>query len=54
MGERNEALTQVRECIRLDEEEKSCWALYKKLKKLTKALDELQSHIEANRYEFLH
>ncbi len=49
MGERNDALAQVRECVKLDEEEKTCWGLYKKLKKLTKTMDELQAHLDANR-----
>ncbi len=53
MGERNEALGQVRECVRLDEEEKTCWALYKKLKKFTKVLDELQGHMDGQRYVYI-
>ena len=30
MGERQEAATQARECIKLDEEHKTCRALYRK------------------------
>lgn len=51
MGERNDALAQVRECVKLDEEQKQCWALYRKLKKLTKALDDLQGHMDGRRYD---
>ena len=40
---------QVRECVKLDEERTQCWALYRKLKKLTKALDDMQGHFDAHR-----
>lgn len=51
MGERQEASTQTRECIKLDEEHRVCRALYRKLKKLNKFLDEMQDHLQNNRHQ---
>ena len=38
IGEADESLTEIRECLKLDPEHKDCYPLYKKLKKVTKFL----------------
>ena len=36
LGEAEESLNEVRECLRLDPDHKDCFTLYKKLKKVAK------------------
>ncbi|EDQ91297.1 uncharacterized protein MONBRDRAFT_18046 [Monosiga brevicollis MX1] len=50
MGERADALTNIRECVKLDEEDKECFGFYKMLKKFNKAMDKLDAAYEHKRY----
>ncbi|KAK3586229.1 hypothetical protein CHS0354_014050 [Potamilus streckersoni] len=42
MGEADESLTQVKECLKLDPDHKECFSHYKKVKKLVKLMQEAQ------------
>ncbi|KAL7977683.1 hypothetical protein Chor_009632 [Crotalus horridus] len=41
---------QVRECLKLDQDDKDCFSHYKQGKKLTKQLESAEEHIKAQRY----
>uniref|UniRef100_A0A8C8S2G3 J domain-containing protein n=1 Tax=Pelusios castaneus TaxID=367368 RepID=A0A8C8S2G3_9SAUR len=42
---------QVRECLKLDQDDKACFAHYKQVKKLSKQLESAEEHVKAQRYE---
>ena len=43
VGEVHEGLNAIRECLKLDQDNKKCFKLYKRLKKLAKIIDQLES-----------
>ena len=49
MGERTDALTNIRECVKLDADDKECFDFYKMLKKFNKAMDKLDAAVNQNR-----
>eukprot|EP00054_Salpingoeca_dolichothecata_P037188 m.10014 g.10014 ORF g.10014 m.10014 type:complete len:477 (-) comp7316_c0_seq1:85-1515(-) len=49
-GDRQEALKSIRECVKLDDGNKPCRELYKKLKKFNKLADEIDKKLPAKRY----
>jgi len=51
LGEPEDSLIQVRECLKLDPEHKECFPHYKKVKKVAKLVQELQSNSNENNYE---
>lgn len=51
MGELEESLREIRECLKLDPEHKHCFPLYKKLKKLDKFVQDAEKSGEAEQYE---
>ena len=50
-GELEEALREIRECLKLDPEHKYCFPLYKKLKKLDKLVQDAEKSGESEQYE---
>lgn len=50
LGEVEEALREIRECLKLDPEHKHCFPLYKKLKKIDKAMQD--ANAEGEKEEF--
>ncbi|XP_061618977.1 dnaJ homolog subfamily C member 3b isoform X2 [Phyllopteryx taeniolatus] len=50
LGEHHESLNQVRECLKLDQDDKECLGHYKQVKKLSKQLDSAEELIRAERY----
>ncbi|KAL5004932.1 hypothetical protein ScPMuIL_018388 [Solemya velum] len=50
MGEADESLIQIRECLKLDPDHKDCFAHYKKVKKLVKQMNSIQEMINEQRY----
>ncbi|XP_066484286.1 dnaJ homolog subfamily C member 3-like [Tiliqua scincoides] len=51
LGEHEESLNHVRECLKLDQDDKDCFSHYKQVKKLAKQLESAEEHIKAQRYE---
>ncbi|XP_051982791.1 dnaJ homolog subfamily C member 3-like [Xyrauchen texanus] len=51
LGEHHESLNQVRECLKLDQDDKECFAHYKQVKKLSKQLDSAEELISEQRYQ---
>uniref|UniRef100_A0A8C5GGC6 DnaJ homolog subfamily C member 3 n=1 Tax=Gouania willdenowi TaxID=441366 RepID=A0A8C5GGC6_GOUWI len=51
LGEHHESLSHVRECLRLDQDDKECFSLYKQVKKLSKQLDSAEELIQEERYQ---
>eukprot|EP00041_Stephanoeca_diplocostata_P008263 m.120660 g.120660 ORF g.120660 m.120660 type:complete len:486 (+) comp17246_c0_seq1:257-1714(+) len=49
-GARNEALTQIRECVKLDADHKEAFKFYKKLKKFNKIMDKIDDNLGKNRF----
>jgi len=49
MGERQDALAQIRECVKLDEGNKECFKLYQKLKKFNKIYDKITTTSDQGR-----
>lgn len=43
----------VRECLKLDQDDKECFSHYKQVKKLSKQLDSAEELIEEGRWVFL-
>ena len=50
MGERQDALTQIRECVKLDNDDKACFDFYKMLKKFNKVMDKIDDNLAHNRH----
>ncbi|XP_065569904.1 dnaJ homolog subfamily C member 3-like [Artemia franciscana] len=50
MGEGNESLNEVRECLKLDPEHKECFPHYKKVKKVVKVVNDLNSAASDERF----
>uniref|UniRef100_A0A4W5KR97 DnaJ (Hsp40) homolog, subfamily C, member 3b n=1 Tax=Hucho hucho TaxID=62062 RepID=A0A4W5KR97_9TELE len=51
LGEHQESLGHVRECLKLDQDDKECLSHYKQVKKLSKQLDSAEEHIQEERYQ---
>ncbi|KAL4631463.1 hypothetical protein GN956_G15508 [Arapaima gigas] len=51
LGDHQEALSQVRECLKLDQDDKDCFSHYKQVKKLSKQLDSAEELISEQRYQ---
>ncbi|XP_040202853.1 dnaJ homolog subfamily C member 3-like isoform X2 [Rana temporaria] len=51
MGEHEESLSQVRECLKLDQDDKDCFSHYKQVKKLSRQLESAEELIRDHRYE---
>jgi hypothetical protein len=49
MGERNDALAQIRECVKLDADDKPCFEFYKKLKNLNKLAEKIDAGLSSSR-----
>uniref|UniRef100_A0A8C1WVS3 DnaJ homolog subfamily C member 3 n=1 Tax=Cyprinus carpio TaxID=7962 RepID=A0A8C1WVS3_CYPCA len=51
LGEHHDSLSQVRECLKLDQDDKDCFSHYKQVKKLSKQLDSAEELISEQRYQ---
>ncbi|XP_052217768.1 dnaJ homolog subfamily C member 3-like [Dreissena polymorpha] len=51
MGDADESLNQIKECLKLDPDHKECFPFYKKVKKLAKQLKESQEHSNAEQWD---
>ncbi|XP_046905230.1 dnaJ homolog subfamily C member 3b [Hypomesus transpacificus] len=51
LGEHHESLNHVRECLKLDQDDKECFSHYKLVKKLSKQLDIAEELIHEQRYQ---
>ncbi|TRY57605.1 hypothetical protein DNTS_032187 [Danionella cerebrum] len=49
LGEHHDSLSQVRECLKLDQDDKECFSHYKQVKKLSKQLDSAEELISEQR-----
>ncbi|XP_038126260.1 dnaJ homolog subfamily C member 3b [Cyprinodon tularosa] len=51
LGEHHESLNHIRECLKLDQDDKECFSHYKQVKKLSKQLDSAEELINEDRYQ---
>ncbi|KAL2079620.1 hypothetical protein ACEWY4_025364 [Coilia grayii] len=51
LGEHQDSLNQVRECLKLDQDDKECFAHYKQVKKLSKQMDSAEELISDQRFQ---
>uniref|UniRef100_A0A665V8W3 DnaJ homolog subfamily C member 3-like n=1 Tax=Echeneis naucrates TaxID=173247 RepID=A0A665V8W3_ECHNA len=51
LGEHHESLNHIRECLKLDQDDKECFSHYKQVKKLSKQLDSAEGLIQEERYQ---
>ncbi|CAH2272679.1 dnaJ homolog subfamily C member 3-like [Pelobates cultripes] len=51
MGVHEESLSHVRECLKLDQDDKDCFSHYKQVKKLSRQLESAEELIREQRYE---
>lgn len=51
LGEHHESLNQIRECLKLDQDDKDCFSHYKQVKKLSKQLDSAEEYIQEGRHQ---
>uniref|UniRef100_A0AAQ5XEK0 DnaJ homolog subfamily C member 3 n=1 Tax=Amphiprion ocellaris TaxID=80972 RepID=A0AAQ5XEK0_AMPOC len=51
LGEHHESLNHIRECLKLDQDDKECFSHYKQVKKLSKQLDSAEELIQEERYQ---
>ncbi|XP_062239685.1 dnaJ homolog subfamily C member 3b [Platichthys flesus] len=51
LGEHHDSLNHIRECLRLDQDDKECFSHYKQVKKLSKQLDAAEELIHMERYQ---
>uniref|UniRef100_A0A9J7Z6F4 DnaJ (Hsp40) homolog, subfamily C, member 3b n=2 Tax=Cyprinus carpio TaxID=7962 RepID=A0A9J7Z6F4_CYPCA len=51
LGDHHDSLNQIRECLKLDQDDKECFAHYKQVKKLSKQLDSAEELISEQRYQ---
>ncbi|XP_067668798.1 dnaJ homolog subfamily C member 3-like [Haliotis asinina] len=51
MGESDESLTQIRECLKLDPDHKECFSHYKKVKKLVKQIESAQTYSNEEKFD---
>lgn len=50
IGHASSALKEIRECLKFDPEHKDCFPLYKKIKKIDKALSNAEEYLETKQY----
>ncbi|KAM4713787.1 dnaJ homolog subfamily C member 3b isoform 1-T3 [Anableps anableps] len=51
LGEHHDSLNHIRECLKLDQDDKECFSHYKQVKKLSKQLDSAEELIQEERYQ---
>uniref|UniRef100_A0A8C9ZND1 DnaJ homolog subfamily C member 3 n=1 Tax=Sander lucioperca TaxID=283035 RepID=A0A8C9ZND1_SANLU len=51
LGDHHESLNHIRECLKLDQDDKECFSHYKQVKKLSKQLDAAEELIQQDRYQ---
>ncbi|NXA39874.1 DNJC3 protein, partial [Eudromia elegans] len=51
LGDHELSLSEVRECLKLDQDHKQCFTLYKQVKKLNKQIETAEEFIREGRYE---
>ncbi|KAM8899440.1 dnaJ homolog subfamily C member 3b [Spinachia spinachia] len=51
LGDHRESLNHIRECLKLDQDDKECFGHYKQVKKLSKQLDSAEELIEQDRHQ---
>ncbi|CAL8241613.1 unnamed protein product [Merluccius merluccius] len=51
LGAHHESLGHIRDCLKLDQDDKECFGHYKQVKKLSKQLDSADDHVQAERFE---
>uniref|UniRef100_A0A8B9GY03 DnaJ (Hsp40) homolog, subfamily C, member 3b n=1 Tax=Astyanax mexicanus TaxID=7994 RepID=A0A8B9GY03_ASTMX len=51
LGEHRDSLSEIRECLKLDQDDKECFAHYKQVKKLSKQMDSAEELISEQRYQ---
>ncbi|KAM7366336.1 hypothetical protein PAMP_015784 [Pampus punctatissimus] len=51
LGEHHESLNHIRECLKLDQDDKECFSHYKQVKKLSKQLDSAEELIQEESYQ---
>ncbi|CAF88050.1 unnamed protein product, partial [Tetraodon nigroviridis] len=51
LGEHHESLSNIRECLKLDQDDKECFSHYKQVKKLSKQLDSAEELIQSESYQ---
>uniref|UniRef100_A0A8B9EQD6 DnaJ homolog subfamily C member 3 n=2 Tax=Anser cygnoides TaxID=8845 RepID=A0A8B9EQD6_ANSCY len=51
LGDHELSLSEVRECLKLDQDHKQCFSLYKQVKKLNKQIESAEEFIREGRYE---
>uniref|UniRef100_A0AAR2L8W3 DnaJ (Hsp40) homolog, subfamily C, member 3b n=1 Tax=Pygocentrus nattereri TaxID=42514 RepID=A0AAR2L8W3_PYGNA len=51
LGEHHNSLSEIRECLKLDQDDKECFAHYKQVKKLSKQMDSAEDLISEQRYQ---
>lgn len=51
LGEHRDSLGEIRECLKLDQDDKECFAHYKQVKKLSKQMDSAEELISEQRYQ---
>lgn len=51
MGDHEESLSHVRECLKLDQDDKECYSHYKQVKKLSRQLESAEELVREQRYE---
>ncbi|XP_026209025.1 dnaJ homolog subfamily C member 3b [Anabas testudineus] len=51
LGEHHDSLNHIRECLKLDQDDKKCFSHYKQVKKLSKQLDNAEELIQMERYQ---
>lgn len=51
LGEGEDSLKEIRECLKLDQDHKACHKQYKKVKKLVKFLQDAQKYMDNNQYD---
>uniref|UniRef100_A0A3Q3WW20 J domain-containing protein n=1 Tax=Mola mola TaxID=94237 RepID=A0A3Q3WW20_MOLML len=51
LGEHHDSLNHIRECLKLDQDDKECFSHYKQVKKLSKQLDSAEELIQMERYQ---
>ncbi|XP_064100680.1 dnaJ homolog subfamily C member 3-like [Macrobrachium nipponense] len=51
IGDVEQGLNEIRECLKLDPDHKNCFTLYKKIKKINKILNDAQEYVNNKEYE---
>lgn len=51
LGEHHDSLNHIRECLKLDQDDKDCFSHYKQVKKLSKQLDSAEELIQQEQYQ---